>query len=294
MANVLDVIRGPGSSGLAAWRAWRRFAATQPILGRLGPLEARLAATTHEIRLAQALRYQVFYRELAARPRAVNWLTGRDADRWDRICDHLLVFDRSEPGSPIVATYRLLRAAMAARAGTGFYTESEFDIPPILDRFAGLEFMELGRSCVLPQWRNKRTIELLWHGSWSYVRSHAVDVMFGCASFAGADPHRHREALSYLRAHAAPDADWDIRAQPGRAADIGLIPPGRIDLRRAMGSLPPLIKGYLRLGAWIGRDAVVDRQFGTTDVLIILPVNRINPRYVNYYGADANRHAVDE
>jgi L-ornithine Nalpha-acyltransferase len=262
------------------------------ILGRLGALETRLATNASEVREAQALRYNVFFREMAARPGALAKFTRRDSDGWDRICDHLLLVDRSNGNEKVVGTYRLLRAAVAERAGKALYTQSEFNIAALLRRHPGLNFMELGRSCILPPWRNKRSIELLWHGSWAYVLEHKIDAMLGCASFPTSNPDSVREALSFLFHCAAPDPEWDVRAIDDKSAPFDPMPVGEIDRRRALAGLPPLIKGYLRLGAWIGREAVVDRRFGTTDVLIILPISRLNPRYVAYYGAEAGRHSA--
>lgn len=273
-----------------------------PVLGRIGELETRLARSAAEIRTVQALRYDVFYREMAARPNAPARLLGRDKDAWDKVCDHLVVLDRGphEPASPsaesdgrIVGTYRFLTASHAARAGLGFYTQAEFDVAPLMARHPDLEFMELGRSCVLPAWRNRRTIELLWAGTWAYVLNRKVDVMIGCASFSGTDPDRLAEPLSFLFHHAAPPPDWEVGAAAGKGVAMNRLEAGAVDARRALKALPPLVKGYLRLGAWFGREAVIDRQFGTTDVLVILPVTRLNPRYVSYYGADASRHACE-
>ncbi len=263
------------------------------VLGRLGTLSVRLARNTSEIRAAQSLRYFVFYREMDAKAGVFTSLRRRDADRWDAICDHLIVTDRVDGREKLVGTYRLLRASVARARSTSLYTQSEFDIAPLLKRHSALEFLELGRSCILEPWRNKRTIELLWAGTWAYVLRHGVDVMFGCASFAGSDPQQHGDHLAFLRENAAPDDEWDVRAIPGRAAQVDLTGKSAVSPRRALAGLPPLIKGYLRLGAWIGRDAVIDQRFNTTDVLIILPVSRLNPRYVNYYGADAGRHSAE-
>jgi len=289
------------SAPIAAGRLWRAPIDPQaPVLGRIGNLETRLARCSSEIRAAQALRYDVFYREMAARPDALALLTRRDRDRFDRACEHLLVIDRDAAvgGMPaadgpgrIVGTYRFLTARDAARAGLGFYSQREFDVDALAARHPGLHFMELGRSCVLAPWRNRRTIELLWAGIWAHVLARGVDVMVGCASFAGTDARQLAEPLACLTRH-SPPPEWEARAREGveiaRCRDGG----GMRDGKQALRGLPPLIKGYLRLGAWFAREAVVDRQFGTTDVLVILPVSRLNPRYVSYYGADASRHAV--
>jgi putative hemolysin len=268
-------------------------------LGRLGSLEVRLASTPAEVRAAQALRYRVFYEEMSAFPDARTLWRRRDADAFDRICDHLLVLDHDDlearpfrKARPrVVGTYRLLRQEVAERHN-GFYTAGEFDIEPLLARHRGLNFLELGRSCVMKPYRTKRTVELLWHGIWAYALRHDIDAMIGCASFEGTDPSRLALPLSFLHHHAAPDADWHVEALPGRGATMNRLPIEAVDMKAALASLPPLVKGYLRLGAMIGRGAVVDEQFGTVDVLVLLPVDRISERYVKYYGADASRYAT--
>ncbi len=271
-------------------------AETALTLGRLGPLEVRLARGKSDIKRAQKLRYRVFYKNGTAIADAATLLARRDKDAFDAICDHLLVIDHDARPSlsgklPVVGTYRLLRQETAARHG-GFYTDNEFDITGLIDRHAGLRFLELGRSCVLPPYRNKRTVELLWHGIWSYVRRHRIDTMIGCASLIGTDPNRLALPLSFLHHHAAAPDDWRASAHPSRRVEMNRMDKETINVKAAMAGLPPLIKGYLRLGAVVGDGAVIDHQFGTTDVLIVLPVSRINARYIAHFGADASRHAA--
>ena len=146
-------------------------------------------------------------------------------------------------------------------------------------------FLELGRSCVLKSYRNRRTVELLWHGVWTYVREHGVDVMIGCASFPGVDPKRHAMALSYLHHHALAPKEWRVKAHDRLYVNMNMMPAKDLDAKVAMKAMPPLVKGYLRLGAYVGDGAVIDRQFGTTDVLIILPVEAIDSRYFGHFGA---------
>lgn len=271
----------------------QRFDPAAPVLGRIGPLEVRLARGPAEVKAAQQLRYRIFYEEMSAQPSKLQKMTRRDRDGFDRYCDHLLVIDRARPGpiaERIVGTYRLMRDGAAALAG-GFYTAQEFDIAPMLARHAGKRFLELGRSCVLKEYRGKRTVELLWQGIWSYVIAHDIDALFGCASLAGTDPEALAARLAFLRDNAAAPEEWHVRALPSR----GTFLPDSVqiaDPRRALAELPPLLKGYLRIGGYIGEGAVVDHQFGTTDVLVVLPRERINPRYIGHYGADAGRFAA--
>jgi putative hemolysin len=144
---------------------------------------------------------------------------------------------------------------------------------------------------VLAPWRTKRTVELLWHGIWAYVLRHRIDVMIGCASLEGTDPDRLALPLSFLHRHALAEPAWRAGPLAGRGVAMDLLPADSIDAREALQVLPPLIKGYLRLGAKVGDGAVIDPAFGTTDVLIVLPVSSISSRYVAYYGPDAGRYA---
>jgi putative hemolysin len=269
----------------------RRF---QPpkIYGRIGSLEVRLARKKSEIRRAQRLRYKVFYEEMSATPGALAMLSRRDEDAYDPIFDHLLVIDRGDSNggrrwvrSKVVGTYRVLRQEVAD-LHDGFYTQGEYDIAPLIRaKSSDYTFMELGRSCVLKPYRNRRTVELLWQGIWSYVREHGVDVMLGCASFEGIDPKAHAQALSFLHHTALAPQEWRVRAHEHLRIDMNMLPPEAISQRTALKALPPLIKGYLRLGAYVGDGAVIDHQFGTTDVLIILPVEAIRSRYFAHFGA---------
>ena len=260
------------------------------ILGRVGSLEVRLATTRKDIRKAQKLRYEVFYEEMSAVPPAYLRVLKRDKDAFDRVCDHLLVVDLDHVSGPlklkrpkVVGTYRLLRQQTAGE-NFGFYTASEFDIDNLIARHPEQHFLELGRSCVLEPYRNKKTVELLWQGIWAYVRHHKIDVMFGCASLEGTSPDRLQSELSFLHHFAKPEAEWNARAVSSRYSEMNRMEKSALDPKRALVSLPPLVKGYLRLGARIGEGAVVDHAFGTTDVLIILRVVDIDPRYIAYYG----------
>jgi L-ornithine Nalpha-acyltransferase len=265
----------------------RKERARQP-LGRLGSLEARLARNAAEVRRAQRLRYRVFYKEGAAMAEPAQVIAQRDMDAFDGFCDHLLVVDRAIAAdmlpfpAPVVGTYRLLRQEVAERHD-GFYTAGEFDIGGLIARHPHLRFLELGRSCVLPPYRNKRTVELLWQGIWAYVQHHGRDVMIGCASLEGTDPERLALPLSFLHHYAPAPEAWRAGARPERRVEMNRMAKDAIDAKAALRALPPLIKGYLRLGAYIGDGAVIDYQFGTTDVLIILPVSALTARYVDYF-----------
>lgn len=263
-------------------------------LGRIGTLEVRLARDESEIAAAQEVRYRVFFDELGARKQAAHSIERRDSDRFDDVCDHLLVFDTSINGPEhrrIVGTYRLLRQERATEAG-GFYSDDEFELNKLIARHPGQRFLELGRSCVLPEYRSKRTIEALWQGIWAYLNRYDIDVMTGCASFHGTVPAAHAEALTYLAHHCRTSADWDVRAVASRYCAMDLMPIEAINAKAAIAAMPPLVKGYLRVGAKIGDGCVIDHDFGTTDVFIVMPVKEIGARYINYYGGEAQRFAA--
>lgn len=270
----------------------RILSETPDIRAERGNLILRTALSTKEIEACQTLRFQVFYEELEAKADSDTLASRRDQDRFDAICDHLIVVKtdgetrddaiRLSDGE-LVGTYRLLRQEIANLHG-GFYTQDEFDIQEVIARHPKLRFLELGRSCVLKPFRTKPVVELLWQGIWNYVRAHDLDVMLGCASLEGNDPDRHAKVLSFLAYNAVAPDEWKVRAHASRYAEMKLLPPEAIEPRQALRELPPLIKGYLRLGCYVGDGAVIDRQFNTIDVLIVLPVAAINERYFAHFG----------
>jgi len=281
--GLLSALQAYG--GLQAWAA-RSHRPVQS-LGRMGSLEVRLAQTAQEVRQAQKVRYRVFYQEGSAVPNPARLFARRDVDAYDAICDHLLVLDHARRDTPlnrpaVVGTYRLLRQSLAEEFG-GFYTAGEFDIDALITRHGNLQFLELGRSCVLAPYRNKRTVELLWHGVWAYVLQNRADVMIGCASLDGTEPKRLGLPLSFLHHYARAPETWRARALPNRYIEMNRMSREAIDPKAALRMLPPLIKGYLRLGALVGDGAVVDHEFGTTDVLIVLPVAAIKQRYLEHF-----------
>ncbi|MFT5181116.1 MAG: putative hemolysin [Alphaproteobacteria bacterium] len=247
-----------------------------------GTLSMRLAKTDADIDAAQALRYRIFYDEMAAKPSAEAARLRRDFDSFDDVCDHLLVIDRSmgEGADSVVATYRLLRGSVAATHGR-FYTSGEYDIANLY----GLpgEMLELGRSCVDARSRDRPTMQLLWRGIAAYVFHHDISLMFGCASLHGTDPKALALPLSYLyHFHLAPPA-FRTKALPELYVDMKFLPADEINPKKALASLPPLVKGYLRLGGFVGDGAVVDEQFNTTDVCIIVKTELVTEKYYRHY-----------
>ncbi|WP_084619129.1 GNAT family N-acetyltransferase [Thalassobaculum salexigens] len=251
-----------------------------------GDLEVRLARNVAEIDASQALRYRVFYEERAAKPIGEMAALRRDFDSFDPIADHLLVLDhgKGEGAKAVVGTYRLLRRSRIP-AGGSFYTASEYDIAKIL-AFPG-EIMELGRSCVDVDHRNRPTMQLLWRGIAAYVFRHDITLMFGCASLPGTDPDVVGKDLSYLyHHHLAPDS-LRVRALDALHVEMNRVPADQLDAKRALAGLPPLIKGYLRLGGFVGDGAVVDPQFNTTDVCVIVQTSAVTDKYYKHYEREA-------
>ncbi len=245
-------------------------------------LHVRLAENSAEVRAAQELRYRVFYDEMGAKPTAEMAAERADIDDFDEVCDHLLVLDRDkgEGAAGVVGTYRLMLRKKAESFGR-FYTAGEFDISRIVG--SDINFMELGRSCVDAAYRNRATMNLLWAGIAGYVKANDVELMFGCASLPGTDVDALAASLAYLHHwHSAPE-QLRPRALDSLRVDMNRMPKDGIDPRRAWGNLAPLIKGYLRLGGYIGDGAVVDHQFNTTDVCVIVKTDQVTERYIRHY-----------
>lgn len=245
-------------------------------------IQVRLTQSQDEIKAAQAVRYKVFYDEYGAKPTAEMLCEKRDMDSFDDITDHLIVLDNDLPEGPeqIIGTYRLLRQEIAEKYGQ-FYTSDEYDIRPLLN--SKKDLLELGRSCVLPAYRTRPVLQKLWRGIAHYVADHNIGLMFGCASLHGTDINKLSEQLAYLHHyHRAPD-NLCPRAIDSRYVDMNLHAKDDLDIKAVFASMPPLIKGYLRLGASIGDGAVIDYQFNTTDVCIVMPTAQVTEKYVKHY-----------
>jgi L-ornithine Nalpha-acyltransferase len=247
-----------------------------------GDFEVRLAKTPAEIDAAQALRYRIFYEEMGAHPSPEMARLQRDFDDYDAVCDHLLVLDRRRGDGPegVVGTYRLIRRAAAEKIGR-FYSEAEYDIRSMIEYPA--EVLELGRSCIASDARNTATMQMLWRGIALYTYHYNIKFMFGCASMPGTDPARHAEAMSYLYHHHLAPPEIRVRALPERYVNMDILPAGSYEPRRALMRVPPLIKGYLRLGGFVGDGAVIDEQFDSTDVFIIVKTELVTEKYMRHY-----------
>ncbi|HLJ65148.1 MAG TPA: GNAT family N-acyltransferase [Stellaceae bacterium] len=257
---------------------------------RSGRLQVRLARTVADIDAAQALRYRVFYEEMGANPSPEMARLHRDFDDYDGVCDHLLVLDHKLPEEQrVIGTYRLIRRHVAERYGR-FYSASEYDVS-LIEEFPG-QVLELGRSCVAAASRNGPTMQLLWRGLATYVRHHDIALMFGCASLPGIDPDALALPLSYLYYHHLAPPGLRPMARPELYVDMRRIEAHAIDPARALAELPPLIKGYMRLGGFVGDGAVIDRQFNTIDVCVVVKSDLVTDRYARHYDRPAREPAL--
>jgi putative hemolysin len=249
---------------------------------RFNDFQVRLAETPGEIDSAQALRYRVFYEEMAATPTPEMKERRRDFDSFDAFCDHLIVIDLEKSnGEPkVVGTYRLLRRSVAMQHG-GFYTSQEYDLTALLS--CPGEIVELGRSCVDLAYRSRGVMQILWRGLAAYVREYGINLMFGCASFPGTELHHVERQLAYLHHYHLAPQTLRPRALEHHYVGMNLLPLNGIDVQSTVNTLPPLIKGYLRVGGFVGDGAVVDHQFNTTDVCVIVKTDQMTEKYERRY-----------
>jgi putative hemolysin len=228
-----------------------------------------LARTGAEVEEAQRIRFKVFAEEMGAKLPSAE--SGLDIDRFDKYCDHLLVRDHAN--DKVVGTYRILPPEQAVNAG-GYYSETEFDLSRLVhlrDRM-----MEVGRSCVHPDYRDGATITQLWSGLADYIGKNGHEYMIGCASISMGDGG-HYAASVYNKVH-------KLHAAP---AEYRVFPHCRLPLESLNQNLdvivPPLIKGYLRLGAYIAGEPAWDPDFNCADLFILMPVSRMNARYAKHF-----------
>lgn len=252
----------------------------QPIEIKTEKLTVRLAKNQAEIEAAQRLRYKVFIDEMGGKAPADQQKTKIESDEFDPYCDHLIAIDEESKDKPIVGTYRLLRKSVMLKTCGHFYTSKEYDVSKLID-YDG-EIMEVGRSCIEEAYRSKAVIQQLWQGLAAYMEFYDIHATVGCASFSGTNVEDISQCLAYLyHYHLAPPV-LRVKALEDRAIDMNVMPAEKIDRRMAMVSLPPLIKGYLRAGSYIGEGAVIDKEFNTIDVCIILKTDVMTDRYKSY------------
>jgi putative hemolysin len=228
-----------------------------------------LATDEADVRAAQRLRHEVFAGEMGALLNTPQ--PGLDVDAFDAYCDHLLVRD-TETGQ-VVGTYRLLPPERAAIAGR-LYSDSEFDLGPLAGIRSGL--VEVGRSCVHPDHRDGAVIGLIWAGIARYMVDGGHEWLAGCCSIPLADGGT-LAAGTWDRVRAKHLAPEEFRVRPLRPWSAeGVARPARTEL-------PPLLRGYLRLGAWVCGEPALDADFGVADMYVLLSMSRVNPRYLRHF-----------
>ncbi len=239
----------------------------------------KLANTEVELRAAQRLRYDVFVQELGGGGEMVDHEAGLEKDRFDPYFDHMLAIDDSS--GEVIGVYRLLPGERAAELGQ-FYSEDEYDLTVL--KQSGRKLLELGRSCVHPDYRGGTAMFHLWNGLAAYVTERDIEILFGVASFHGTDVSKLAQPLSMLHHNHLAPLDLRVRAQPELFQSMDLLAPDALDRRAAMVQVPSLIKAYLRLGGFVGEGAFIDHAFNTTDVCLILDTARMNERQRRIYG----------
>jgi len=249
-------------------------------MNSLAPLfEVTLAQDAVDLRAAQRLRYEVFVRELGGDGALVDHDAGLERDGFDEVSDHLILRDISRPREEgVVGVYRLMDDAAARRAG-GFYSAQEYDVSPLLS--GGRRLLELGRSCVHPDYRGGTAMYHLWQGLAEYIENNGIEVLFGVASFHGTDLKALEMPLSLLHHNHLAPPELRVRSRVFEAMD--LVPEQQIDRLAAMQATPALIKAYLRLGGVVGEGAFVDHAFNTTDVCLLVDTARMSTRQKALY-----------
>jgi len=227
-----------------------------------------LARSPSEVAEAQRLRYKVFAEEMGAR---LNGHDGRDIDGFDSLCDHLLVRDMDT--GKVVGTYRMLEPHMAAEAG-GYYSAGEFDLTRLLHLAPGM--VEVGRSCVHPDYRNGSTISTLWAGLAKYMMTRGYEHLIGCASISMADGGYNAVAV-YNRLAQKYLSPNEYRVFPHTPLPLEALTSDQEP------NVPPLLKGYMRLGAFVCGEPAWDPDFNTADLLVMLPISRLAKRYADHY-----------
>jgi putative hemolysin len=243
----------------------------------------RLAQNERDLRAAQRLRYRVFVEGLGATGIGVDHENQLETDPFDAYFDHLILVDQrldAEQLADVVGVYRLLPSDKLSQSG-GFYSEGEFDLGPL--KASGRKLLELGRSCVHPQYRGGTAMFHLWNGLADYVLERDIQVLFGAASFHGTDPGAHRQSLSYLyHNHLAPP-HLQVRAIGPERLSMDLLTVDQVERRSAVAAIPALIKAYLRLGGFVGDGAWIDTAFNTTDVCLVMDTEKMSAKHRDFY-----------
>lgn len=249
-------------------------------------LELRLARSEADLRLAQSLRYEVFIEELGGDGEMVDHADRLEADRFDPFFDHLLLLDHAREGNPCIGVYRLMREDQAAAAGQ-FYCDDEYDLTILKN--GPLKLLELGRSCVHAEYRGGTAMMHLWNGLAEYVEDHRIDLMFGVASFHGTDASAFAAPLSLLHHRYLAPEPIRVRAREEGFQRMDLVAEADLDRVAAARAMPSLIKGYLKMGGFVGEGAFIDRPFNTTDICLLMDVKRVSQKQFGLYAKGARR-----
>jgi putative hemolysin len=249
-----------------------------------GDFIIKLVDTKSELKKAQALRYSVFYKEKKARPTFAKKMMRLDYDKIDKFADHLIVIDKKRKGikNKIVGTYRLIRGDVASHFG-GFYTSSEFDLTNILNSYNHLQILELGRSCVHKDYRNGTIMNFLWKAIAEYIKLYDINILFGCASFPGTDVQKFSKEFSYLRSNFSLPDEMSVKSLDNNNYPVLNKNHFNESDLRTFAKLPPLIKGYLRVGGRISDSFFVDYDFNTIDLCVVVQTENIDEKYKNKF-----------
>ena len=233
-----------------------------------GPFQARLAHTAEEVLGAQKLRYQVMYLDSGGQPDPEKARLEADIDEWDERASHVVVVDQRSDTLKVVGTLRMTSRS-ALRPKQNFYTGKSFDLTKLCKHYSNM--MEVGRFCVDPSSRSGVVLGLIWKFAAQYLVDQKVDVMFGCASFPGADIEQHRDSLIALHKHSLAPPELRVPAVVPHH-NIGELEEQDSEGEQARRRMPPLVRGYLSIGAKINDCAIVDPVFNTTFVCIYVDV----------------------
>ena len=239
----------------------------------------KIASSNFEIKKAQSLRYKIFFKEKKIKKKSLKSLLQRDYDFYDKISDHLIIIDDNlGVKDNVVGTYRLLRGN-CAKLYRGFYTEQEFDISNLKKNFSSKNILELGRSCVHPQYRSGIILKLLWQGISKYIKIYKIKILMGCASFHGTNPSKFQDEFSLLYGNYRLPETYDIKSLQHNKISFSK----NINQSTILNRLPPLIKGYLRAGGMVSESFYIDREFETIDYCVIMLTDKIVSRYQNKF-----------
>ena len=239
----------------------------------------KIAESNFEIKKAQSLRYKIFFKEKKIKKKSFKFLLQRDYDFYDKISDHLIIIDNNrEIRDNVIGTYRLLRGN-CAKLYRGFYTEQEFDISNLKKNFSSKDILELGRSCVHPQYRSGIILKLLWQGISNYIKMYKIKILMGCASFHGTNPSKFKDEFSLLYESYRLPEDYDVKSLQSNEISFNK----NINHSTTLNKLPPLIKGYLRAGGMVSENFYIDTEFETIDYCVIMLTEKIVSRYQNKF-----------